>query len=145
MDWKKAPSMRSITERPRGDEYQTLYSGLIRLHVLYHACQGAIFGLEMLEELSRHGYHIGPGTLYPILHEMESRKWLRSKKELVSGRIRRIYRATPSGKKALAAAKGKVLELFGELFEREHGVQPVVRDTHRQRRQRGRRIHETVR
>ena len=131
--------------RLRGRGYQTLYSGLIRLHVLYHASQGPIFGLEMIEELCRHGYHIGPGTLYPILHEMEARQWLCSEKELVSGRIRRVYRATPSGKRALLAAKGKVLELFGELFERERGAQPVVRDTRRQRRKRGGRIYAEVR
>jgi DNA-binding PadR family transcriptional regulator len=115
---------------------QCLYSGLIRLHVLYHACQGPIFGLEMIEELSRHGYRIGPGTLYPILHEMESKEWLRSEHKLVSGRIRRVYRATPSGKKALAAAKGKVLELFGELFE--PGARHIVRKAGR----RGPRRHQ---
>ena len=103
----------------RKDGYQTLYSGLIRLHVLHHACEGPVFGLEMIEELSRHGYHTGPGTLYPILHELEARKWLRSQKELVGGRFRRVYRATPGGKRALAAAKEKVSELFGELFEEE--------------------------
>lgn len=28
-----------------------LYSGLIRLHVLHHACQEPIFGLSMIESL----------------------------------------------------------------------------------------------
>ena len=28
---------------------------------------GPVFGLEMIEELHRHGYSIGAGTLYPIL------------------------------------------------------------------------------
>ena len=109
--------MRRLLEGSRSDEYQTLYAGLIRLHVLHHAAEGPIFGLAMIAELSRHGYRIAPGTLYPILHEMEARNWLRSRKELVSGRLRRVYRATPAGKRALGAAKGKVLELFGELFE----------------------------
>ena len=97
--------------------YQELYSGLIRLHVLHHACEGSIFGLEMIEELLRHGYRIGPGTLYPILHAMEEKKWLRSSKEIKKGRIRRVYRATSTGRKALAAAKEQVQELFGELFD----------------------------
>jgi PadR family transcriptional regulator, regulatory protein PadR len=113
--------MRNSAGKLQDREYQTLYSGLIRLHVLHHACQGPIFGLEMIEELSRHGYRIGAGTLYPILHEMELRQWLRSEKKLVGGRIRRVYRATSSGRKALTAAKGKVVELFGELFEQEPG------------------------
>ena len=121
----------------RRDEYQALYSGLIRLHVLHHACEGPVFGLEMIEELSRHGYHIGPGTLYPILHELEAREWLRSQKELSGGRFRRVYRATPSGRRALAAAKEKVSELFGELFEEETQSGRVASNRHP--RTRGRR------
>lgn len=97
--------------------YQELYSGLIRLHILHHASEECIFGLEMIEELSRHGYRVGPGTLYPILHAMEEKGWLRSSKKLKNGRIRRLYRATFSGRKALAVAKVKVRELFAELIE----------------------------
>jgi len=123
--------MRIANSRAPVDEYQALYSGMIRLHVLYHACKGAIFGLEMIEELSRHGYQVGPGTLYPILHEMEARGWLRSERKLASGRIRRVYRATPSGRSALTAAKEKVMELFGELFERS--ARPIVFDSPRRR------------
>jgi DNA-binding PadR family transcriptional regulator len=35
--------------------------------------------------------------------------------------MRRVYRATPAGKRALARAKGKVRELFGELLEKWDG------------------------
>ncbi len=42
-----------------------------------------------------------------------------SSKQQVNGKIRRVYSATPSGQKALQAAKHKVRELFGELFELE--------------------------
>lgn len=98
-------------------ESQGLYSGLIRLHVLYHACREPIFGLGMIQELARHGYRVSPGTLYPVMHGLEKRGLLRSKKRFVNGRMRRVYRATPSGRKALRAAKQKVRELFGELFE----------------------------
>ena len=35
-----------------------LYSGMIRLHILHHAEQEAIFGAGMAEELARHGYKI---------------------------------------------------------------------------------------
>jgi len=98
-------------------EFQDLYSGLIRLHVLYHAVKEPIFGLGIIEELGRHGYRLGAGTLYPLLHGMEKKGYLKSKKELLGGRIRRVYRATPLGKKALEASKEKVRELFGELLE----------------------------
>jgi DNA-binding PadR family transcriptional regulator len=95
-----------------------LYSGLIRIHILYHACRSPIFGLGMIEELLRHGYKLSPGTLYPMLHGLERRGLLRSKKVRWGRRIRRFYRATAAGEKALEVAKQKVKELLGELLER---------------------------
>ena len=94
-----------------------LYSGLIRLHILHHACQEPIFGLGMMEELARHGYRLSPGTFYPIVHSLEKKGLLSSKRHQVNGKIRRVYSATASGRKALSLAKQKVRELFGELFE----------------------------
>jgi PadR family transcriptional regulator PadR len=94
-----------------------LYSGLIRLHILHHAAQEEIFGLEIMEELARHGYRLSPGTLYPMLHSLERDGYLRSTERQDGGRIRRIYRATPLGRRTLRAAKAKVRELFEEIFE----------------------------
>ncbi|HEV8145872.1 MAG TPA: PadR family transcriptional regulator [Bryobacteraceae bacterium] len=94
-----------------------LYSGLIRLHVLHHAVEEPVFGLGMVEELGRHGYRISPGTLYPVLHGLEKKGYLRST-EIRNGKsLRKLYRATPLGRKALNAAKSKVRELFHELIE----------------------------
>jgi len=94
-----------------------LYSGMIRLHILYHASKGPIFGLWIIEELGRHGYKLSPGTLYPILHALERKGYLRSAEKREGRQVRRLYRTTPAGRKALAAAKIKVRELVGELFE----------------------------
>jgi PadR family transcriptional regulator, regulatory protein PadR len=96
-----------------------LYSGLIRLHLLHHAQKGPIFGLGMIEELSRHGYRVSAGTLYPILHALEAKGYLKATEHRNGRHARRIYRATPVGRRALVAAKAKVQELFGELFEDE--------------------------
>lgn len=94
-----------------------LYSGLVRLHVLYHASVGAVFGLGMIEELRHHGYRVGPGTLYPLLHGLERRGYLRSKKQLVEGKIRRVYAVTKKGRGELVKAAQRVRELYGELVE----------------------------
>jgi DNA-binding PadR family transcriptional regulator len=96
-----------------------LYSGLIRLHVLHHAVEEPIFGLGMIEELRRHGYRISPGSLYPLLHALEKKGYLRSKEERNGKSLRKVYRATPLGRAALEAAKHKVRELFHELIEGE--------------------------
>jgi PadR family transcriptional regulator, regulatory protein PadR len=95
-----------------------LYSGMIRLHILHHAVvEGPVFGLGMAEELARHGYRISPGTLYPILHGLENKGYLRSLEQRDGKSRRKVYRATPLGRKALESAKSKVRELFGELIE----------------------------
>lgn len=94
-----------------------LYSGLIRLHVLHHAAKEPIFGLGMVEELTRHGYKISPGTLYPLLHGLERKGYLRSSEQRRGKSLRKIYRATREGREALTAAKSKVRELFHELIE----------------------------
>ncbi|HWF83223.1 MAG TPA: PadR family transcriptional regulator [Vicinamibacterales bacterium] len=98
---------------------RNLYTGLVRLHILHHAAEGPIFGQAMIDELGRHGYRLSAGTLYPILHGMELQGYLRSRVTLDRGRNRRVYRVTPAGRKALATARHRVQELFGEMFE--HG------------------------
>lgn len=94
-----------------------LYSGLMRLHILHHAAEGPVFGLGMAEELARHGYRISPGTLYPLLHGLEKKGYIRAREQRNGKSLRKVYRATPLGRKALAAAKVKVREFIGELFE----------------------------
>ena len=93
------------------------YTGFIRLHILYHAKKEPFFGLWIIKELHRHGYDLSPGTLYPILHRMEKRGYLQSHKELVNGKIRRVYSITSDGESILDSAMCKVKELFSELFE----------------------------
>jgi DNA-binding PadR family transcriptional regulator len=95
-----------------------LYSGLIRLHVLHHASEEAIYGQGMIEELQRHGYRIGPGTLYPILHALEKRGFLRARRVSLGRTWRKEYRITARGARALTAARERVRELFGEMFEK---------------------------
>lgn len=98
---------------------RNLYTGLIRLHILHHAVEGPIFGQAMIDELSRHGYRLSAGTLYPILHGMERQGYLRSRLTLKDGRNRRVYRATASGRQALSTSRQRVRELFGEMFEHD--------------------------
>jgi PadR family transcriptional regulator PadR len=96
---------------------QGLLSGLIRIHILYHASKEPIFGLGMIEELQRHGYKLSAGTLYPMLHGLETRGLLCSEKIRSGRRSRRVYRATAAGRKTLAKAREKVRLLLGELLE----------------------------
>jgi len=101
------------------NQQRELFFGLIRIHVLAHASQEPIFGLGMMEELVHHGYRIGPGTLYPLLHGLERGGMLKSALKNAGGRERRVYKITALGKKALDRARVKVDELHRELNE-EH-------------------------
>ncbi|WP_446667877.1 PadR family transcriptional regulator, partial [Klebsiella pneumoniae] len=94
-----------------------LYGGLIRLHILHHAAEEPVFGLGIIEELRRHGYEMSAGTVYPMLHGLEKKGYLTSRHERTGRRERRVYDITEQGRTALADAKTKVKELFGELVE----------------------------
>jgi DNA-binding PadR family transcriptional regulator len=101
----------------RKSNYHELLAGFIRLHVLHHAAEREFYGHWMIVELGRHGYQVSPGTLYPMLHRLERRGYLRSRKQDEGRRARRLYSATRKGRTALEQAKKKVRELLGELVE----------------------------
>jgi PadR family transcriptional regulator, regulatory protein PadR len=94
-----------------------IFLGFVRVHLLHHAAHERIYGLEMMEELRRHGYEIGPGTLYPMLHNLEKDGYLKSEQELVVGKVRKYYRATAAGRKTLAQLKEKIRELVHEVID----------------------------
>jgi PadR family transcriptional regulator PadR len=94
-----------------------IYMGFVRIHILHHAFKGPTYGLWLMQELRKHGYHLSPGTLYPILHKMEKDDFLKSYAELVEGKIRKYYKITSLGKKTLIEAKKKVRELIKEIEE----------------------------
>ena len=95
------------------------FRGFMRIHVLHHAAKEPIYGL-MIAELKRHGYAIGPGTLYPLLHSLEGARLLRSSVKLVAGKRRRYYRTTQSGDTLLVKLRAQISELVREVvYEHE--------------------------
>jgi DNA-binding PadR family transcriptional regulator len=96
-------------------EHQELFSGLVRLHILHHAAEGDLYGNWMIEELARHGYKISPGTLYPMLHALERKGYLKSRIKRTGRSWRRLYRATRHGVQALKIARKRVRELVEEV------------------------------
>jgi len=43
------------------------------------------------------------GALYPMLNQLEAKGFVKSRKELKKGRVRKIYEITKQGKRALSA------------------------------------------
>ena len=96
-----------------------LYLGFIRIHILYHAGKERVYGAALMEELAHHGYQVGPGTLYPMLHALEEKGLLVSETEVVKGKRRRYYLITAAGADALENARAHTLELIREINEEE--------------------------
>jgi PadR family transcriptional regulator PadR len=103
----------------RDDFSRNIFLSFVRVHLLHHAAEGEIYGVEMMEELARHGYSIGPGTLYPILHSMTKSGYLECERRVVGGKVRKYYVATDAGREALTQVRVKIRELTGEVLE-EH-------------------------
>jgi DNA-binding PadR family transcriptional regulator len=106
-------------------KHQDLLKGLIRLHILHHACTAEFYGQWMIQELARHGYTLSAGTLYPLLHGMERRGYLKSRTKRMGRTFRRLYRATALGRDANKVAKTQVRELIGELQRSRLSARPA--------------------
>ncbi|MBD3239007.1 MAG: PadR family transcriptional regulator [Chitinivibrionales bacterium] len=96
-------------------QHRDLFLGFVKLHILYHAALEPVFGLELIRELARHGYTLSPGTLYPVLHRLAEQKLLRVHSETVGGKVRKYYRATAKGRRALTEGIDKAMELLNEI------------------------------
>ncbi len=99
------------------DLLRHFFGGFVRMHVLYHAAKEPIWGAEIMEELQRHGYKLSPGTLYPILHQLQAMGFLSVKTSVVAGKRRKNYRITGAGRRLLNEAQRRLRELVLELLE----------------------------
>ncbi|MEN0642410.1 PadR family transcriptional regulator [Alkalicoccobacillus gibsonii] len=100
-----------------GRVIRKLFLGFIQIHILHHAKEHPVYGVWMVEELKEHGYEISSGTLYPILHSMESDGLLSKEDRNVEGKIRKYYSITKQGEDVLVEARNKAYELFKEIKE----------------------------
>jgi DNA-binding PadR family transcriptional regulator len=98
------------------DLVRDVFLAFARMHILHHAGEERIFGVGMMKELSRHGYRLGPGTLYPLLHRLEEDGLLASETGVVNGKARKYYVITRKGKRALDRIRPKLGELVRETL-----------------------------
>ena len=110
-----SPERRNDNEK--ADMLKDFFLGFIKIHILYHASKEPIYGVEINEELGRHGYQLSPGTLYPTLHRLEKDGYLAKQPRVVGGKVRNYYTITEKGKVALREAREKIRELVTEVIE----------------------------
>lgn len=89
--------------------------GAIQAHILYHATIEPIYGSWMAEELAHHGYTLSYGTLYPMLHRMQQQGLLVCEEQREGSQMRKYYRATEQGVRALEQLRLLIRELYQEL------------------------------
>ncbi len=80
--------------------------GHLEMLMLVVVPDGAAYGYAIIEELRRrsHGsFDLPEGTIYPALHRLEAAGALKSRWAEVSGRQRRLYVVTLTGRRLLAA------------------------------------------
>jgi PadR family transcriptional regulator PadR len=97
--------------------FRDLLLGFVKVHLLYHASREPIYGSGISAELERHGYRLSPGTLYPVLHALDDANFLEREDRVVGGKVRKYYRTTTLGKRALNEARGKIVELVTEIMD----------------------------
>jgi len=84
---------------------RSLLSGSAAMLVLRLLSEDDMYGYRITEELSARSqnvFQMKSGTLYPLLHTLEQKGWVRAYEQTESGRERRYYSITEVGRKALA-------------------------------------------
>lgn len=93
---------------------------------------GATYGYDLIKRIDRlsdGSIRWTPGTLYPLLHDMEASGVVSAAWQTASsGRERKYYAITAKGRRTLAQTKGewlKVHAVLARLWAADGGTQPV--------------------
>lgn len=96
------------------------------LHVLLSLAEGERhgYGIKLdVEERTRGGLSLGPGTLYEAIHRMETAGWLEEtagpKTGAAPGRPRKYYRLTKRGRRKLEQELSRMRELVNYARSRD--------------------------
>lgn len=69
-----------------------------------------MYGYEMIDTLrkrSENVFELKAGTLYPLLHSLEDKRYLLSYEQEAVGKIRKYYQITKNGRKHLEEKKSQ--------------------------------------
>jgi PadR family transcriptional regulator len=71
---------------------------------------------QRLEQISKSAVHVNQGSLYPALHRLEQKDWLKAEwKQSETGREAKFYSLTRSGQKQLRVEKDTWARLTGAV------------------------------
>lgn len=91
--------------------------------VLSLLAEGERYGYQLAEELAERSegfLDLGQATLYPLLYNLEAKGLIAARWQVAeSGRRRKYYRLTPSGRRELAKSRAQWRRLVGALARLE--------------------------
>jgi len=101
------------------DARSDLPQGTLDLLILKVVALGPVHGYSVaqrLQQVSRDVVQVPQGSLYPALHRLEQRKWLKAEwKQSETGREAKFYALTAAGRKQLTAEKDSWARLTGAV------------------------------
>ncbi len=113
-----------MNESPKADIPQ----GMLDVLILKAAALGPVHGYaiaQRLRQISRDVLQVQQGSLYPALHRLENKGYLRAEwKESETGREAKFYRLTTKGRKQLeteTASWARLSEAVGLVLEVNEG------------------------
>ena len=93
--------------------------GTLDMLILQILSLGAAHGYgiaQRLEQISRSVVQVNQGSLYPALHRMQQKRWLRAEwKQSETGREAKFYSLTRAGRSQLAVEKDSWSRLSGAV------------------------------
>jgi PadR family transcriptional regulator PadR len=98
-------------------------NGVPELLLLELLSRRPMYGYELVQAIkdeSDGAFEFGEGCIYPLLHKLEERGDLSSRRLDVGGRSRVVYRVTPKGTKQRAASMAQwsaVAEAVGRILQ----------------------------
>lgn len=83
---------------------RSLVSGSLGMLILKLLSEKDMYGYEMIEVLrkrSKNVFELKAGSLYPLLHGLESKRLVDSYEQEMMGKVRKYYRITAEGRTCL--------------------------------------------
>jgi len=94
--------VKTLTENTSEQLVQRIVRNLLDIHVLRFIQAEPMWGYNIIKKI-KHLYNIKirHGALYPLLNKLEINDYIKSKREIQKGRIRKTYMITEKGKQLI--------------------------------------------
>jgi len=94
--------VKTLTENGSEQLVQHVVRNLLDIHILRLIQAEPMWGYNIIKKIKTlYGIKIRHGALYPLLNKLEKNDYIKSKREIQKGRIRKTYLITQKGKQLI--------------------------------------------